>query len=370
MIITKEDSRGILALSTQINNGLTETSGDGATLVFDRKYGIMFCAYMPGARGHYGESRGRISLSCFPASQPTNIRFVTVAEGDDVYCHNAHGLGNGRVRVFYEKNSKAEGDHTWCYKDYDLLSDTLGEEMTVFMKNPDGTKEPLTLSAQFRYLEERGYHGHTRVNTEQIGHCGYFRDAQGITYGACVSYLAEPILFKSIDNGATVEFFAVYPKPAQYEFEYKFSGDRICAIYRTNKETDSIGYTYSDDGGITWAETEFFKGSIQCRPRIINYNGTVLMSYNFFDTDFENRPAVQQGRCGIKLVYGEERLPVAELHSKCGMVNVSLADILNDVYLAYSTSELALEYQNGNPTVRGKDAVRYVKLGNMIPEVK
>ena len=28
---------------------------------------------------------------------------------------------------------------------------------------------------------------------------------------------------------------------------------------------------------------------------------------------------------------------------------------------------VALEYQNGNPMVRGKDAIRYVKLGDLIP---
>ncbi len=69
------DSR-ILEHSVQINNGFTETSGDGASLAFDKKYGIMFCAYMPGFQGHYGESRGKIALSLFPASQPTNIRCV------------------------------------------------------------------------------------------------------------------------------------------------------------------------------------------------------------------------------------------------------------------------------------------------------
>ena len=70
----KNDLSYLLEHSVQINDGLTQTSGDGSTLVFDRKYGIMFCAYMPGFQGHYGESRGKIALSCFPATQPTNIR--------------------------------------------------------------------------------------------------------------------------------------------------------------------------------------------------------------------------------------------------------------------------------------------------------
>ena len=75
-----------------------------------------------------------------------------------------------------------------------------------------------------------------------------------------------------------------------------------------------------------------------------------------------------QGRTSIKLAYGEEKTVVADLYRKYGMVNIAIVDILNDVYLAYSTSELALEYQNGNSKVRGKDSIRYVKLGDLIPE--
>ena len=56
---------------------------------------------------------------------------------------------------------------------------------------------------------------------------------------------------------------------------------------------------------------------------------------------------------------------VADLYSKYGMVNVCVTDVFGDIYFAYCTSELALEYQNGNPAVRGKDAIRYVKLGEL-----
>ena len=360
--------RAMLDHSVQINDGLTQTSADGASLAFDAKYGIMFCAYMPGFQGHYGESRGKVALSCFPAAQPTNIRFVSVAEGDDIYCPNILGLGDGKVRVFYEKNSRAEGDHAWCYKDYDFLADALSQEKTVMLQKEDGSIVPLCLSAQFQYLEQRGYHDHKCFKTEQIGHCAYFRGEDGYTYSASVSYYAEPILFRSPDNGATVEFFAVYPKPAQYEFEYKILDGTIHAIYRTDKNIDAIAFASSADGGKTWTNPCYLKDSIQCRPRLIVYNNRILMAYNYLNDDTKNRPAIQQGRTAIRLLYGEEQTVVADLYRKYGMVNVAVVDILNDIYLAYSTSELALEYQNGNPLVRGKDAIRYVKLGDLIPE--
>jgi hypothetical protein len=78
----------ILNFSVQINDGLTQTSGDGASMAFDSKYGIMFCAYMPGLQGSYGESRGRIVLTYFPASQPTNSK--TVNNSVNTQKHNLH----------------------------------------------------------------------------------------------------------------------------------------------------------------------------------------------------------------------------------------------------------------------------------------
>lgn len=364
-----------LDFSVQINNGLCETSADGAGLAFDSKYGIMFCAYMPGFQGRYGESRGKIALSYFPASQPTNIRFVTVATGDDVYCHNIFGLGDGKVRVIYEKNSKSEGDHFTCFKDYDFLSDTLTHEKRIMILKDDGTKAPLCTSEQFSYLEERGFFNHTYLQTEQIsfGSHTIFRGDDGFVYGAITSYLAEPILYRSKDNLETLELFAVCPYTAQYELDYKFLNGKIYAIFRTDKELGSIHFTSSDDMGVTWSEPIAYENSIQCRPRLIIYNGHVLTSHNYFNGDTKNRPKIQQGRTSIRLSYGENSDPnkntvVADLYSKCGIVNVCLADILGDIYLAYSTSELALEYHNGNPLVRGKDAIRYVKLGNLLPE--
>lgn len=362
----------ILDHSVQINDGLTQTSADGASLAFDKKYGIMFCAYMPGFQCHYGESRGKIALSYFPASQPTNIRFVTVAEGDDVYCNNIWGLGNGKVRVFYEKYSRAETEHRICYKDFTFPDGTLSEEKIMMLRRGDGTIVPLTIHEELRYLEERGFKNHYHSSTEEIGHCAFFRGDDGYVYGAALSEYAEPILYRSTDDAATVEFFAICPHTAQYEIEYRFLNGTIHAIYRTDREKDSISYTSSPDLGKSWSEPINFKDSITCRPRMLVYNGHILTAYNYYNNDTKNRPEMQQARTSVRIRLGEhpdpnENVLLADLYSKCGIVNMSLCDIVNDLYFAYSTSELALEYQNGNPKVRGKDAIRYVKLGDLLP---
>ncbi len=367
----------ILKSSVQINNGFTDTSADGANLYFDKKYGIMFCVYMPGPQGHYGESRGRISLSYFPASQPGNIRYVDIVSGNDEYVPNIVGLGEGKVRVLYEKNSRADCDHEICYKDFDMFSEALSEEKTVMLKREDGEVVPLCQTEQYAYLRHRGFKNQRYRDREQICICGHTitPHTDGRLYGAISSFYAEPILYRSEDNMETVEFFAICPYSAQYEFDYKFLGDKIYAIGRTDKDIDCVYFASSSDMGKTWSEPIYCKDSIQCKPRIMVYDDHILTACNFYNPDTGKRPEIQQGRTEVKLFYGENADPnlntvIADLHSPYGIVNISLIDILGDIYMAYSTSELALEYQNGNPLVRGKDALRYVKLGNFTPDTE
>ena len=362
----------ILKYSTQVNNGLNETAGDGVGLAFDSKYGIVFCAYMPGPLGTYGESRGRICLSYFPASQPTNIKFVEISSGHDVYCQNLFALGEGKVRVFYEKDSRAEGDHDMCYKDFNFLTQELSEEKVVMLKKEDGSIVKLTTSEQFAYLEARGFTNHEYCQTEQIafGSHTIFRGEDGYSYGVITSFLAEPILYRSKDDLATLEFFAVCPYTAQYEMDYKFLNGKIYAVYRTPPIQNSIFYTTSDDMGKTWSQPVCIKDSVSCRSRVIVYNNDILIITNHYNTDSGNRPSVIQGRTSVRMRLGTNPDPnenklVAELYSKCGIVNCCAIDILGDLYFGYSTSEVAIDYFNGNPCVRGKDAVRYVKLGDL-----
>jgi len=374
----------ILERSVQISDGLRQTSGDGVNMAFDVKYGIMFCLYMPGHQGSYGESRGRIALTYFPASQPTNSVTIEVASGHTEYVPNIISLGDGKVRLFYEEDSKSDSDHVLSYKDYDYLTDTLTEAKTIMLKKDDGSVTPLTQGEEFRYLEERGLNDHTYLCTEQICMGGHtiFKGEDGYHYGSISTYLSEVILYRSADNLATVEFFAVCPYVSQYEFDYKILDGKIYALFRTNRDVNAISWTISEDMGKTWSEPVELEESIQCRPRVIVHNGHILMSYNYFNDDTGNRPPIQQGRTSIRMHLGEAENPydnpvVADLYSRYGIVNIALVDVYGDVYMAYSTSELALECQNyllqaayhdPAPVGRGKDAVRYVKLGDLTPK--
>jgi len=374
MMISNEKTSQIFSTSVQINDGFHETSADGASLAFDKKYGIMFCAYMPGKQCRYGESRNKVMLSYFPATQPTNIRYITVAEGHDEFCNNILGLGDGKVRIFYEKDSYEDFDHDICYKDFDFVTETLSEEKVMMLKCEDGSIKKLHYSAVISYLEERGYNNHEYLASEQfsIGGGGtFYKDADGYAYGAATSYYQEPVLFRSKDDLATVEFFAVFPYPAQYEFEYKILDGKIYAIYRTDNKENGNSFTTSPDMGKTWTEPIAIDESITGRPRMIHYDGGLLMAYNYSNEKVTNKRVLCTNRTAIKLRLVDNDDPnkctvAADLVNKWGIVNISITEILGNVYLAYSTSEAPLEvinYGGPDPVVHGKDAMRYVKLG-------
>lgn len=359
--------------AVQINDGLAQTSADGVNMAFDEKYGIMFCAYMTGAHGAYGESRGRISLSYFPAGQPTNMRALDVAVGDDVYCQNILSLGDGAVRVIYESNSRAECEHYTYYRDFNYLTGELSAPVCVKLRREDGTIAPLTTAEQFAYLESNGYHNHTFCRTEQVNLGGHtiFDGGDGYHYGVITSYLAEPILYRSADHLATMEFFAICPYTAQYEMDFKFLGGKIYAILRTDKgEHGTVCCTTSPDGGKTWTPPYELENSVGVRPRLVLHNGRVLIGYNVENFDTENFPPILQPRTQIQLRLWDTQDPneseiAVDLHSKYGIVNICLSDIKGDCYMAYSCSEIPLECYNGMRRLRGKSAVKYLKLGDL-----
>ena len=362
-----------LSRSVQINDGLTQTSADGVGMAFDTTYGIMFCACMTGAHGAYGESRGRISLSYFPASQPTNMRSLDVAVGQDVYCQNVLSLGEGRVRVVYEVDSRAETTHYTYYRDFNYLTGELTDPARMNLRREDGSVVPLTTAEQFAYLEAHGYHNHTFCRTEQVNLGGHtiFDGGDGYHYGVITSFLAEPILYRSADHLATLEFFAICPYTAQYEMDFKFLDGKIYAIFRTDKgEYGSICCTTSPDGGKTWTAPIELQNSVGVRPRLILHNGHVLIGYNVHNFDTGNFPPILAPRTQIQLRLWDTADPneseiVVDLHSKYGIVNICLYDIMGDCYLAYSCSELPLECYNGRQHLRGKGGARYLKLGDL-----
>lgn len=360
--------------SFQINDGLTQTSADGSGLAYNSKYGITYNVYMPGNRGSYGESRGRICLTYFPTTQPTNQKTIEVVSGNSVYNPNICMIGD-TVRLYYLKNSGTRSSHIQCYKDFDIATETLGDEHNCkFVMG--GESVDLTTLNVYSYLTSLGYTGMSTTSSEpMVLQCDIFTYG-GKLYCDICNDSSYPVLVFSEDNGETWEPFAVYPILTQYEFAYTIKSDVIYALYRTsgNPPTGSIYYVRSDDMGLTWETAEVIPNSIQCRPRVITYKDGILFACNIYNNDYGYRPTVQQGRTEIRIWYNTGSTStfstfteVFKAHSIYGIVNICLLSVFYDLYMSFSTSIQALDYQNGQSQVRGKDAIRFYKIGYVVP---
>ena len=83
---------------TQISDGLTQTAACASAVVYDKQNGLVFVSYKTGLPKRYGESTGKLCLSVFPPSQPTNIRHRVI----DI------GVGQSRRAIFEETASPSE----------------------------------------------------------------------------------------------------------------------------------------------------------------------------------------------------------------------------------------------------------------------
>ena len=364
-----ETEKDWLKDSVQISDGMSQTSGDGVRFAYDKKYGVMFAAYMPGEQGHYGESRGKIALAVFPPTQPENLRTVIISNEQDDYGCQCLPLGNGVVRVFWVRRSRESNYHFSMYRDYDFINDALTEPANVQFSSGGET-------VNFRskvindYLKANGYPDSTYGDTEPycLQGCSMFTDGT-YWYASSADNSSPALLIRSADNGITWSPFAICPYTTEFEFDYRIISGVIYAIYRTG-DSPSIKFTRSADGGNTWLTPIVLDGSEACRPNMIKYKNGLLLGYNLTNKGTEYRPAVVNGRTEVKFVYMADpqenprtRTSFIKIHSNYGIVNIAMAEILGDVYMAYSTSIQAMEYQNGDSLVRGKDAVRFVKIG-------
>ncbi|MBQ0106151.1 MAG: exo-alpha-sialidase [Armatimonadetes bacterium] len=352
----------IFDMSVQVNDGLTQTNASAVETAFDTKYGIIFCAYLTGF-GNYGEQRGVVGLSYFPATQPTNSRTITVAEEEGLYEPNILGLGNGCVRIFYVKSS---GDKIYYYKDFNFITRELTEEKQVCVKinndtfpiHPDWYKNYL-LKKGYNDFETAEYKGHGLILTSNL------KRYDNTVYGTLTSYDYYPIIFRSDDNMATITPICIYPIICDFELDICLKDNIIHSVARCHDGT--IKYNTSDDMGKTWSDPVILENGCMCRPQIMTFRDQILIGYNIKDENTGHRPRYSD-RTHIKLLLGNSPDPnknecILDYHSIYGVVYFRLVDILGDLYMAYSDSRIGLETLNTDDREEdGKEAIRWVKL--------
>lgn len=344
-----------------ISDGMNYTSASAVEACYDDTYGIVFAAYMqhPSA---YGEQGGHIGLSVFPATQPTNIRYVKVVddEANRVYEPNIFLLSAGIVRVIYNKT-----DNAYYYKDYNYKTGVLSEEHELKM-NINGTVSTLDITSCSAYLTSQGYTASVLlpIMTSTIFKYNNYWYA-AISFDGTPATLNNAILCKSSD-GETWEPFAVFPYETAYELDFCIdSNGKIHAVSRTKQDEYPIIYATSEDNGDNWSDYVAIDGSGKSRPRISNYRGKILIGANMLSNGrIENWHAFGAGRNHITMYLGNTEdvndwRIVYDKFSKYGLLYFAWINIHDDLYLLFNDSRSYLN-NSGNG---GKEAIRYNKLG-------
>ena len=358
--------------AVQVNNGLEESAACASTTVYDGAYGVVYLVYMTGTRTSYGESTGRICLSVFSPSQPTNTRFRRIDDAlggsRGVLCTCAWLTAPGKLRILF---TTTKGTLGAFYRDYDFLQDTVSERTEVFLC-VDGEDLPTVNESYTRLI---GSHGFTGTNTT----------APCIINKACVwnseIYTAltvdgvyYPVLCRIEENRLLP--FAFCPIPGTYEFRYYIDETGIHGVFRDpvdDQGTSKTGYAFSGDMGKTWTK-EVFSDGIQSRPDILPYYGKPLIIYNYLsDRSVENFPPMHNHRNAIKLLYDGK--VIRNYFEKYGIVEHSTVSVFGDLYMAFSTCEQALSVasgtawiEQGRPVEQGKEEIKWVKLGYLLGE--
>ncbi len=354
---------------TQISDGLSQTAACASAAVYDKENGLMFVSYMTGLPKAYGESTGKLCLSVFSPSQPTNIRHrvidVGVEQSRGLLCTAHYLIGDKRTRMIF---STTRGEKATFYRDYDFGTDTVSERTRVYLRTEGGDVD-LVNETYRDYVAAHGYP--VDCGAEPI--INKVTRYNGEIYTAVtLDGPSYPVLCKIEEN--VLVPFAICSEMTTYEYRYFRNDDGIFSVFRVPPDdhgTGHGGYTVSHDGGKTW-ETRVFEDGIQSRPDVMEYYGKPLVIYNYkSDRSVENFPPMHNNRNAVKFVYDGK--VIKELFSKYGFVEHETVSICGDLYMVFSNCPQALSSENsqawsenGRSVEQGKEAVQWMKLGYLL----
>jgi len=363
-----DESKQIYNNAIQINDGLNQTAACSSCIAYDTEDGTIFYAYETGLQRAYGESIGKLMLSVFSPSQPTNIRFVTLDEGNGtsrgILCNAIRIIDHMACRVYYSRFDIC------YYSDYDFYTNTVGGLHELKLRTATGDVR-LGSTAYKDYIESNGYSLSTYPALIINKICEY----NGEVYTAITpDGVGYPVLCKIEDN--VLIPFAIRGTLGRYEFRYYVDETGIHGVYRSQTESTGIGltgYTVSTDGGETWTDTVFADG-VQSRPDILRYYGKPLVVYNYRSSkSTENFPPMHNYRNAIKMIYDGNI--IYDCFSKYGIVEHETIPIRGDLYIGFSDCEQALMVENGagweeggtgRYVENGKELIKWKKIGYLL----
>ena len=354
------NSEGVIEKSVVISDTLNYTAVNAQNSAYNDDYGLFCMAYQPRVLGSYGEASGIIAISIFSPSQPSNIRYRTVALGNQVYEPNVLSIGDGVFRIFYTSSGKTS---VYRYKDYDFNTDTFSSEVDVNL-DINGVISSATRATTDAYLNSEGY---TDWDDDDwfltLSNALRFYDGKLWGVFTCKNYY--PIIAYSTDNGSTFVVYDIIPQKFQYETSIIWEDDNT--LHTVNRLSTGVIYKKRVSG--VWQTSYSITDSKGSRPQVFTLNNEVFIAVTISDT-FIGFPENNSYRYGVKILKGNSTIDdpnnwsnVFEVTSKYGMVYPTFNNVFDDTYMTFSDSQLAMLVSTGGAIKdQGKEVVKFVKI--------
>jgi hypothetical protein len=370
--INKRFSKSILDHKVCISDMETFKAAHGLLSFYDGNNNNVYALYM-GSKFRYGEMHvDDVLLTIFPLLQPFKAKTLVVVETgtpykDSVINHpdvstmcefhdNEHG---DSLRIFFTTTARNQ----YYYRDFYKETETFGEIHDALLAI-NSEPVPFTLEPAKSYLEAQGGDISEVTSLIMLTNIIYHSES-GYHYGILCFNTSNPVLFRSNDNCATIEFVSILPTSCSFEACPCFVGDRL---YVTIRKGNCFMY-YTDDFGLTWNQFNIIPNDIvsQQRAKLLEYKGKLYIFHSIWNGGGKNQ-IWGGGRDNVRVLsYDKETQLLTELlfiQDNNGIVYYDALIVADNIYFMFTNSDLFLDYDIYTSThqPQGKDIAYFVKL--------
>ncbi|MGJ1244275.1 hypothetical protein [Sphingobacterium multivorum] len=358
----------------QISDGFLNAAS--ASHLQINKKGIAFVSYLGGVGLNFGESPGRIMLSIFPVTQPSQSKHYLIKEGEMAFESNCMMISDDILRVNYFLNGYDFVNLKQNkFKDFNLSTKEISvEQQSKITYN--NVAYDLNNESISNILLLNGINAN--FNWGVIDVCRPIL-RNGYNYKALCSvsmpnYQPQPIVFvRSNDGFATMEYVGCLNVGCMYEcqMEYDTIAGKWHILYRTST---GISYVNTSDF-INFSISQTVDNSITSRPCILKYKNKIII--------VTNKGTTVTGLVGGVLpVNSRSRIVgqilnstninlseiVFDISSRYGIVYPSIVDRNGELHMVFSDGSAQIEFSN-NTGNQGKDSIFYYKIGEIQGEI-
>lgn len=377
----------IVDRSSVISDGFIPACGE-PNLLYDPQRGIVYENYICGD-SFGGDPGGNFGFAKFPLNQPERAIYkravtfgTTLVDGHPVtfrdtlwYWKTPYSVIRGITYGY------SEDDNVWGLHYFDMDTDGNISNFTLIKWSDDSIVNYDNNIAKLIAAGITPYYSATLSAPESDHYKQLWPSSTHIQeYGGYKYFTLNmtrdcPMICRTNDDFATIEVVKAFQIKGDYEAVLVINGTDWYYLVRTQGQTYSLYYAYSEDAGATWSAFTGVIGAANSKPRGFMYGGKVLFLVPLVGlpdfpasgyTGTEDNIAASI-RYVATMLRGDKDTDINDWErpivavSKYGQNYGDILAVGKVLYYAWSCDETHLD----NLPVSGKSQIRFTRIGNL-----